>query len=132
MATQRPFDYGTRDYLDRLNDLYNGGMPRLRADPNDPTSAGVPVSADRQLVFNDTDCVADVLATCNLTFNASCLADGWLVFVHVVAGTATLNVAMAGAAFVDGPTSKTILAGNAAIISCNGTGFRIWRLGSAT
>jgi hypothetical protein len=127
-TTQRPFDYGKTDYLDRLNDLMSGGMPRLRADPNDPASAGVDISADRRLVFNDTGCIGDVIASCSFTFDPSTLADGWGVFIHVVTGTATINVAASGGAYLVGGTSKTITAGNSAYISSNGVGYRILRM----
>lgn len=131
MATNRPFDFGDRDYLDNLNDLFNTGVPRLRVNPLDPDSAGVAVSADRQLVFEDNGGVGDVIASCTLTFHTSCLSDGWGVFIHVLTGTATLNVASAGAAFLGGGTSKTVTAGNSAFISSDGIGFRIFRMVSA-
>lgn len=131
MATTRPFDYGSRDYLDRLNELFNSGIPRVRATPTDPNSAPVNVSADRQMVFEDNGCMADVTATCSITFNVSCLVDGWGVFIHVLTGTATINVSTAGAAFLGGGTSKTVTAGNSAWISSNGIGFRILRMVSA-
>jgi hypothetical protein len=132
MATAaRPFDYGRRDYIDRMNDLFNSGIPRVRTDPLDPDSAGVDVTANRQMRLGDNGCCADVKATCTISFHTECVLDGFSVFINVISGTATINaVAAAGVAFVDAgaPTTKTISAGNAAIISSNGTGFRIFRM----
>jgi hypothetical protein len=129
MAT-RPFEYGRRDYISRLNDIYNSGLPRVRADPADPDSPGVDVSASRQMRLGDNGCIVDVRASCTITFHAECLVDGFSIFVNAIAGTATINpVAAGGVTFVDGTaTNKTITAGNAAIISSNGIGFRIFRM----
>lgn len=131
MASSRPFDYGDRDYIDNLNDLFNTGVPKIRADSADPESAGVDISADRQLVFDDNGTIADVTGSCTLTFNVSTLQDGWGMFVHVLTGTATINVSTSGALFRDGASSKTITAGNSAFISSDGVGYRIFRMPSA-
>lgn len=130
MATQRPFAPGKRNYLDMLNDLYNVGMPRLRADPLDPESAGVFITADRELRFEDNGGVADVQNSVNFTFDESCMQDGWAVFINVRAGTATINVGSAGATFQDGLNSKTVTVNNAALVSFDGVNFRIFRLAS--
>lgn len=130
MAT-RPFEYGDRNYIDDLNDLFNTGVPKIRQDPEDPESSGVDISSDRQLVFDDNGTVADVTASCTLTFNVSTLQDGWGMFVHVLAGTATINVSTSGALFRDGASSKTITSGNSAFISSDGVGYRIFRMPSA-
>lgn len=128
MATNRPFNFGDRNYLDDLNDLANSGIPRVRADPTDPDSAAVNVSADRQMTFDDNGYIADVTASCTISFNSSCLSDGWSMFVHVVTGTLTLSATPAGTTFVGGVATKSVTAGNAALISCNGTTFRIFRM----
>ena len=127
MATRRTFYPGQRDFLDRLNDLANVGMPRLLADPLDADSGGVFITADRELVFDDNGGVADVQNSVNLTFDPSTMQEGWSVFINVRAGTATVNVGSAGGAYQDGLTSKTIAANNGAIVSFDGVAFRIFR-----
>lgn len=131
MATNRPFEYGGQDYLDRLNDLFNMGMPRVRTDPDDPESAGTTVLVDRVLKEGDNGCVADCMASVTLTFDETCLLDGWGMFVYAISGTTTISTASVGATFVGGSDSKTVTAGNAAFISCDGVSFRIFRF-SAT
>jgi hypothetical protein len=134
MATARPFDYGRRDYIDRMNDLYNSGLPRVRSDPADPDSPAVDVTASRQMRLGDNGCCADCRgATITISFHPECLVDGFSVFVNVVSGsTVSVNpVATGGVTWVDATNStapKSIAVGNAAIISSNGIGFRIFRM----
>lgn len=128
MAT---FNYGDDDYLAKLNDLASIGMPRMLQDRQDPDSVPGPILVDRHLYFEDNGQVADVTASMTFTFDVGCVQDGWAFFVHVKTGTATINLAPLGITFMDGVASKTVTAGNAAIISCNGSQFRIFRF-SAT
>jgi hypothetical protein len=131
MAT-RPFEYGKKDYIDRMNDLYETGLPRVRLDPDDPDSAPTDITASRQMRLGDNGCVCDCKGSgITITFHPECLVDGWSVFLNVYTpgGTVTINpVAAAGVAFVDGSTTKTLTINNAALISSNGTGFRIFRM----
>lgn len=128
MATDRPFDYGKRNYMDMLNDLYNMGMPRVRVDPDDPESAPTDVIVARQMQMGDNGCVADVRAAVAITFAPECVADGFSVFINVVTGTATIHAnAYSGTTFQDGVVTKTLNAGQAALISSDGTNFRIFR-----
>jgi len=133
MATSRPFEYGKKDYIDRLNDIYTSGMSRVRADPLDPDSGGVDVTASRQMRLGDNGCCCDVRASATISFHPECLVDGFSIVVNAIVGTATINaVASAGVTWVDGTTAnKTVTVGNAAIISSNGIGFRIFRMSAA-
>jgi hypothetical protein len=132
MATSlRPFDYGKKDYIDRLNDLYTQGMTRVRTSALDPDAPGTDVTASRQMRLGDNGCCADVRAS-NVVFtlHAECLVDGFSFVINVVTGSASVNVAGIGF-FTDSggtPTSKSISVGNAAIISSDGIGFRIFRM----
>jgi hypothetical protein len=131
MATARPFDYGKKDYIDRLNDLYNSGIPKVRTSATDPDAPGTDVTASRQMRLGDNGCCADCKgAGIVITFNADCLLDGFSVCINAVSGgSVTINpVVQAGVTFQDGTTSKTIAVGNAAIISSDGVGFRIFRM----
>jgi len=134
MATNRPFDYGKKDYIDRMNDLYNTGIPRVRTDPANPDAAGTDVTASRQMRLGDNGCCCDVRGTgVVITFHAECLVDGFSVIVNAISGASvSISVASLGVAFIDGvATTKSIAVGNAAIISSDGIGFRIFRMTSA-
>jgi hypothetical protein len=133
-TTLRPFDYGMKNYIDRLNDLYNTGVPRVRTDPADPDTPGTDVTASRQMRLADNGCCADCRgATITITFHPECLVDGFSMLINAVSGgSVTMSVAGVGF-FIDGAgtqTSKTIAVGNAAIISSDGIGFRIFRMAS--
>jgi len=132
MATNRPFEYGRKDYIDRLNDLHNTGIPRVRADPSNLDTTGTDVTANRQIRLGDNGCCADVRGTVTMTVHPECIVDGFSMIVNAVSGTTTINVAAVGF-FIDGAgtvTQKTIAAGNAAILSSDGIGFRMFRMTS--
>lgn len=131
-TTLRPFDYGMKNYIDRLNDLYNTGVPRVRTDSADPDSPGSDVTVSRQMRLADNGCCADCRgATITITFHPECLVDGFSMIIYAVSG-GVVTVSVAGVAtFIDTTgtsTSKTISLGNAAIISSDGIGFRIFRM----
>jgi hypothetical protein len=129
MATAlRPFDYGKKDYIDRLNDLVNSGMTRVRTSASDPDAPGTDVTASRQMRLGDNGCCADVRGSGVIfTLHAECLVDGFSFLVNVVSGSASVNVAGIGL-FLDGTNTKAVSVGNAAIISSDGIGFRIFRM----
>lgn len=131
MATSRPFEYGKKDYIDRLNDLYTMGMPKVRSNPLDPDSPGVDVTASRQMRLGDNGCCADCRAALTITFHPECLVDGFSVIINAVSGgSVVMNVSGAGLFIDSGGTTKTIAIGAAAIISSDGVGFRIFRIPS--
>jgi hypothetical protein len=135
MATSnRPFDYGRKDYIDKLNNLYNTGIPRVRTDPANPDAAGTDVTASRQMKLGDNGCCVDCRGTgITISFAAECLVDGFAVTINAVSGgSVTISTASLGVNFLDGATSsKTMSVGNAAIISSDGIGFRIFRMTAA-
>lgn len=101
---ERTFDFGKRDYLDRLNDLEQVYMPSV---------SDALLLASRGLSNADNGYQIDCGAALTLTPDTSTQKDGWSVFVNAIAGgTVTIN-----AAFVDGTTSKTVTVGNSAVIS---------------
>ena len=134
MATNRPFEYGRKDYIDRLNDLVNAGMTKVRSNPLDPDSAGVDVTASRQMKLGDNGCCADCRgAGIVITFAPECLLDGFSVCVNCISGGVTVNlVGLTNVFFLDtaAVTTKSVTPGNAAIISSDGIGFRIFRMGT--
>jgi hypothetical protein len=132
VTANRPFDYGKKDYIDRLNDLYSSGIPKVRTDATNPDAPGTDVTASRQMKLGDNGCCADCKGgSITITFHPECVIDGFSVCIYAVSGgTVTVNVAAyAGVTFIaDGLVSKSIAVGNAAIISCDGIGFRIFRM----
>lgn len=134
MATNRPFDYGKKDYIDRLNDLYNTGLPRVRSDPTNIDSAGTDVTASRQMRLGDNGCCADCRGTTiTISFHPECVVDGFSMLINNVSGgSITISTTSAGALFIDsGTATKTMAVGNCAMISSDGIGFRIMRMQSA-
>jgi hypothetical protein len=116
MAT-RPFDQNDRNILDMLNDMMNVGMPR----PGDPPAD---IAVNTQLRFETHfGTVLDCVAAVTITAHADTLFDGFNCFVNALNGTVTLTLP-----FIDNTASKTITQGNSAIISCNGTKYRIARM----
>jgi hypothetical protein len=128
MATRRPFAYGSKDYIDRLNDIATVGMPRVLTDPNDFNSAPAPVQFGRTMKFNDNGQVFDCTAALTLFVDPDTLVDGWSVFVNAIGGTVTINTVGVGSFQSAGGTIKTISAGNCAVISSDGTAYRIFRM----
>lgn len=131
MATTRPFEYGKKDYIDRLNDLYNSGIPKVRTSALDPDAPGTDVTASRQMRLGDNGCCADCKAGgITISFHSECLIDGFSVCINAVSGgTVTVDpAALPGVKFMDGTTTKAITVGNAAIISSDGVAFRIFRM----
>lgn len=133
-SANRPFEFGRKDYIDKLNDLYNAGIPRVRTDPTNPDAATTDVTASRQMKLGDNGCVVDVRGTSiSITFAAECLIDGYSVIINSVSGgSVTVSTASLGVNFLDAAVStKSITVGNAAIISSDGIGFRIFRMVAA-
>lgn len=119
MPLLRPFDQQDRDLISMLNDMIPVGMPR----PIDINGAPYDIAANLQLQVNEHfGTVLDCTAAVTITAHADTLFDGFNVFVNAIGGLVTLNLP-----FIDNTASKTIAAGNGALISCNGTKYRIAR-----
>lgn len=113
MATARPFDYGSKDYIERLNDLAAGFMP-----------ATDPITVDTEVSLDDNGSIIAFGAAAEVTFNADAMRNGFgVMIVADSGGTVTIT-----APFVGGDTSKEVTVGNAALVVCNGTAFRIFRM----
>jgi hypothetical protein len=120
MPLQRPFDQADRNVLDMLNDLMSVGMPR----PTDVNGVPYNIGANVQLLAGEHfGCVLDCTAAVTITANADTLFDGFNCTIYALSGTVTLTMP-----FIDNTASKTITVGNAAVISCNGTKYRIARM----
>lgn len=113
MPAPRPFKYGDKDYLQRLNDMLNVLMPAVPG----------PVNANRAVTFDDNGQIIDCSAALTLTPDATTLVDGFNCVVNANSGgTVTIT-----APFIDNTASKTITVGNGALITCNGVKYRIAR-----
>lgn len=110
------FYYGQEDYFQRLNDLVSSLMPRCGEPPG-------PVSANKLLELEDNGTMVDCTAALTLTASPSTLVDGWACVVNAQGGIVTLTMP-----FVGGASTTTIPNGASALLSCNGTTYRLARM----